>query len=242
MVLVIRRTARALLPSTARRRVRQLVDGAGWLRLKRMPAESLRERDRESWRAQSPDNDLTWGVGLSGDAFVAKALHYGVGGGTILEVGPGYGRLPSAALEQGVGFERWIGLDISPQNVDHLKQRFADARFDWRLADAETVELAESVDAIVSSLTLKHVFPTFEPLLANLCRKLRPGGLVVVDFIEGPHLRHFEPRRGNFLRSYTRDEIEEIFGRCGLAVEAFDYVDHSPEPEHRRLLVVGRSG
>jgi glycosyltransferase involved in cell wall biosynthesis/SAM-dependent methyltransferase len=236
-----RRAARALLPDTTRRRVRRAVDSARWQWLKRVPADSLRERDRESWRAQSPDNELTWGVDLKGDAFVAKAVEYGVGGGTILEVGPGYGRLPAAALEKGVAFERWIGLDISPQNVEHLEQRFDDSRFEWRLTDAETVELPETVDAIMSSLTLKHVFPTFEKLLANLTRALGPGGVVVVDFMEGDHLRHFEGHRGNFLRSYTRDEIAEIFGRCGLSVEAFDYVDHSPDPEHRRLLAVGRS-
>jgi SAM-dependent methyltransferase len=205
----------------------------------RLPRSDLQERERASWRAETPDAGLTWGVELSGDAFVEKAREHGVGG-RILEVGPGYGRLPEAAVRLGIPFQRWIGLDLSPQNVAHLEGRFRDDRFEFITGDAEAVQLSEPVDAIVSSLTFKHVFPTFERLLANLSTNLEPGGLVVIDLIEGEHMRHFEALRGNFIRSYSRKEIAEIFGRCGLVVDAFDYVDHSPASEHRRLLVVGR--
>lgn len=239
--LMQQRVAPTVLTPRVRRLLRAVVDRTGWIWLQLRPRDELQARDRQSWASQSPTEGLTWGVQIKGDAFVEKAHQHGLRG-TVLEIGPGYGRLPEAALRLSVPFERWIGLDISPQNVEHLERRFGDdGRFRFVLGDAEKVEIADKVDTIVSSLTLKHVFPTFQEVLRNVARTLEPGGTVIVDFIEGEHLRHFEPLRGNFIRSYSRKEIAEIFGRCGLSVEAFDYVDHSPDPEHRRLLAVGRS-
>jgi hypothetical protein len=53
---------------------------------------------------------------------------------------------------------------------------------------------------------------TFEAAMANLVRWLSDDGLVVIDLLEGNEWHHFElPGRGNFIRSYTRSEVEEIF-------------------------------
>jgi glycosyltransferase involved in cell wall biosynthesis/SAM-dependent methyltransferase len=234
-----RRAAGRVIPAGLRRHLRRLADRIGWWWLRRLPRGELKARERASWRDESPGSGLTWVADITGDAFIEKARSYGLGG-TVLEIGPGYGRLPEAAARLDAPFRRWIGVDLSPHNVAHLEQRFGDERFRFMAADAETLTLDERVDAIVSSLTLKHVFPTFEAVLRNLSAILQPDGVVIIDLIEGSHLRHFEPLRGNFIRSYERPEIAEIFGRCGLRVEAFDNVDHSDAPEHRRLLVVGR--
>lgn len=54
-----------------------------------------RERVRQLWSASRPTETLTWGKLISGDAFVAAAERYGVFAPdhSILEIGPGYGRL-----------------------------------------------------------------------------------------------------------------------------------------------------
>ncbi|HEY0633501.1 MAG TPA: class I SAM-dependent methyltransferase [Thermoleophilaceae bacterium] len=172
-------------------------------------------------------------MSLTGDAFIAKAVEYGLHG-TVLEVGPGYGRLLESAIRLGAPFDSWIGLDLSPQNVEHLSARWPEQRF--IVGDAEKVDVGEPVDTIVSSLTLKHVYPTFEPLLANLVTNLSGDGVVVIDLIEGRHLRHFEPGRGNFIRSYSQSQVRDLFGRCGLSA-SFDRVTHAPGWE--RMLAVG---
>jgi SAM-dependent methyltransferase len=222
------------IPPAVRRTARRLVDSAGWLRLKAAPEGELRAQARASWTNMPPDPGLTWGLELTGDAFVTKAVEHGLHG-TVLEVGPGYGRLLEAATRLDAPFESWIGVDLSPQNVEHLRDRWPEHEF--VVGDAETIAVDERVDTIVSSLTFKHVFPTFEKLLQNLARILAPDGLVVIDLIEGQHLRHFEPERRNFIRSYSRSEIQQIFTRCGLSA-TFDYVEHAPG--WARLLVVGR--
>jgi SAM-dependent methyltransferase len=217
-----------------RRTARRLVDTAGWLWLKTKPEAELREQARDSWKDLPPDPALTWGLELTGDAFITKAVEYGLHG-TVLEVGPGYGRLLEAAQRLGAPFDKWVGIDLSPQNVEHLQSRWPEHRFE--VADAETITIEEPVDTIVSSLTLKHVFPSFEKLLHNLTRSLAGDGVVVIDLIEGQHLRHFEPERRNFIRSYSTSQVRDIFDRCGLSA-TFDRVEHAPGWE--RLLVAGR--
>jgi SAM-dependent methyltransferase len=231
------RSARELVPDPLKPPLRRLE--ASLLALR--SGERLRDRSRMPWRRAEPNAALTWGRDLDGHAFVSKATDHGAfaNGGTILEIGPGYGRLLASALESGAPFERWIGVDISETNVAHLRERFDDPRAEFVLADAEDFEPPAALDAILSSLTLKHFFPTFEAALRNLASKLNKGGMVVVDLIEGEHLRHFEGDGETFVRWYTRDEVTAIFDRCGLDA-SFDYVDHDDDPAHRRLLAVGR--
>lgn len=231
------RSVRQLVPEPLKPPLRRLE--ATLLELR--PGDRLHERSRMRWRRARPDAILTWGRDLTGHAFIEKAAAHGAfaSGGTVLEIGPGYGRLLASALESEAPFARWIGVDLSEQNVAHLRQRFDDPRAEFVVADAEEYEPPAGIDAILSSLTLKHFYPSFEAALRNLAARLTPDGVVVVDLIEGEHLRHFESDRETFIRWYTRDEVTAIFDACGLDA-TFDYVDHDEDPAHRRLLAVGR--
>jgi SAM-dependent methyltransferase len=197
------------------------------------------DRSRRRWRAAKPDARLTWGARPTGDAFVAKAAEYGAfgPGRTVVEIGPGYGRLLTACLEAGVELGSYIGVDLAEENVVHLRERFPQEEVRFICADVETVELGEDVDSVMSSLTFKHLFPSFEAALANLARQLRAGGTVVFDLIEGQR-RYFEEDGVTYIRWYSRAEVEEILGRVGLERVAFDEVRHLPELT--RLLVVAR--
>ena len=192
----------------------------------------LKNRSQERWVEAEPDKVLTFDRELTGDAFVRAAERHGAfgAGRTIVEIGPGYGRLADAAERLGVEFERWVGVDLSEKNVAALSSRFGD-RFEWIVADAETAQV--SGDTLVSSLTFKHFYPAFEAALCNLAPKVER---VVIDLLEGEG-RWFEQWDGRtYIRQYTRAEVEQIFGRCGLRVQAFDTVEH--DADHRRLLVV----
>jgi SAM-dependent methyltransferase len=99
------------------------------------------------------------------------------------------------------------------------------------------VQLPSSADTVLSSLTFKHLFPSFEVALSNLGRQLNPNGVAIIDFIEGER-RYFQEDGVTYIRWYTRPEIEEIVSRAGMSVEAFDEVHHAPG--WTRLLVVAR--
>jgi SAM-dependent methyltransferase len=201
--------------------------------------EQLWERSRVRWRATKPTTGLTWGIELDGGPFVSKAAEHGAVGPTrrVLEVGPGYGRLLAACLERGDSFSSYVGVDLSEDNVRHLRERFSQDNITFVNADVETVEVDEPVDAVISSLTFKHLFPSFEAALTNLSGQLRPGGVVAFDLIEGRR-RYFQDDGVTYIRWYARDEIESILAATGLDLVTFDEVRHLPDLT--RLLVVAR--
>ena len=163
------------------------------------------ERSKRRWREAAPDPGLTWGHQVSGEPAVAAADRHGIFGPdlTVVEIGPGYGRILGAALRRGVEFRRYIGVDLSEENVRHLRAEFADPRIEIVHGDAESIEFGEQIDSVYSFLTFKHIYPTFATALANLGRQLRPGGTIAFDLIEGS--REYVHRDNHtFMREYTR--------------------------------------
>jgi SAM-dependent methyltransferase len=211
----------------------------GWLRDRLGLRGEAWERSRRRWRSAQPTASLTWDAEINGEEFIAKAERYGAfgAGRTILEVGPGYGRLLASCLERGVEFDAYMGIDLSADNVAHLQERFRDNGVRFLVADVESVRLPDPVDAIISSLTFKHLFPSFEAGLRNLAPQLSAGGVAIFDLIEGER-RYFEEDGVTYIRWYERPEIERILTAAGLELVAFDEVRHLPEMP--RLLVVAR--
>ncbi len=201
--------------------------------------EEAWERSRTRWRASEPTVNLTWDVELTGEAFVDRAEHHvAFGEGRhIVEVGPGYGRLLSTIVQRELPFGRYTGVDLSQRNVEHLSRKFADPRISFVQEDAEQARFEEPVDTVLSSLTFKHLFPSFERALSNLAEQMTPGGVVLFDLIEGSR-RFFEDDDLTYIRWYERGEVEELLGRCGLELEDFEEVRH--HPSLARLLAVGR--
>lgn len=195
------------------------------------------ERARTRWRHASPTENLTWGIALAGQPFIDKAEAYEAFGPqrSILEIGPGYGRLLNATLERQYPFRKYTGIDLSAENVAYLGRRFPDERIRFIEGDAELAQFDDTFDTILSSLTLKHFFPTCERALANLTRSMRPGGRLIFDLIEGEKTV-FESDMVTYVRWYTKDEILSMLDRIGLVHVAFDQVDHAPG--YSRLLVV----
>jgi SAM-dependent methyltransferase len=218
--------------------VSQTVAALDRRRLRRVEeAGAVGERSKARWREARPDPGLTWGEAVSGEPAVEAADRHGVFGAekTVLEVGPGYGRVLGAALRRGVEFRRYIGLDLSDGNVRHLREEFDDPRVEIVHGDAESVVLDEPVDGVLSFLTFKHIYPSFSPALANLGRQLRPGGRIVFDLIEGSR-EYFHRDQVTFMREYTRAEVSEIVRGASLELVAIDRVEHAPG--RSRMLVV----
>ncbi len=136
--------------------------------------KELVETARTRWRESPPDSHLTWGKTLEGDNFIQKVAAYGGFGRdkSVMEVGPGYGRLLKALLRNRMPFKDYLGIDISEKNVAHLKGAFPVPNIDFVRADIETFSLDRSFDLFYSSLTLKHFFPSFEAALRNVSSRL----------------------------------------------------------------------
>jgi SAM-dependent methyltransferase len=209
-------------------------------RLRRLEAAGAAgERSKSRWREAPPDPGLTWGVQVSGEPAVEAAERFGVfgPGRAVLEIGPGYGRILDAALRREVEFRRYVGLDLSEDNVSHLRARFGDPRVEFVHGDVESFSLDEPIDAAISFLTFKHIYPTFQAALENLRRQLRPGGQVVFDLIEGSR-EYFHRDQVTFMREYTRAQAEQIVRAASLELVAIDQVEHAPG--RTRMLVVAR--
>lgn len=201
----------------------------------------LRELSQVRWSRAEPTVDLTWGKRLSGDAFIAKAAQYAgfSPDKTILEIGPGYGRLLRSCLDARIPFARYCAVDLSPGNCEYLTRMFDSPDIRIIHADAESVLLDSRIDIVMSSLTFKHLFPTFESTLANLSRQANPGAVFVFDLKEGAQ-EYFEPDGVTFIREYTKHEVVTILERVGLRLRAFDTVKHAAG--FARLLVVATPG
>jgi SAM-dependent methyltransferase len=197
-------------------------------------------RSQSRWRAARPEVDLTWNESLSGQPFVAKiAQHANLDERTrLLEIGPGYGRLLNAYLEQGLPFASYTGLDLSEHNVAYLTDRFAsDPRISFIQGEVSSAEVPE-FDVGYSSLVFKHFYPTFEPALVNLARSLSDHGLLVFDLLEGKRT-YFEHDDTTYVHCYEPDDVTPIVAAAGLRVRDFDHVEHGPG-QIRLLVVAGR--
>lgn len=201
--------------------------------------EETIERAKMRWRNTKPSVALTWGRQLSGDSFIAKASSYGVFAKdrNIIEIGPGYGRLLKSVLQHKLPFGNYLGVDISPQNVQHLRAELAAPNINFVNADAEEFITNEQFHVLISSLTLKHIFPTFEKALNNISALLADDAMVVIDLVEGD-ASYFEEDGMTYIRAYQRPEVTQILAQSGIDVVAFDEVQH--DNDYRRLLVVGK--
>lgn len=207
-------------------------------RLKRLErTNDAPELAKSRWRATAPGPGLTWGKELTGDAFVDRAVaHHAFGPERmVLEIGPGYGRILRTCLERSLPFHRWVGLDLSAEHVRHLSREFPDPRIEFIEGDAESARLDTPVDTVISSLTFKHIYPSFELALRNIAGQLSERGLVLFDLIEGSR-RYFERDEITYIREYSREEVRKLLARAPLELVGFDTVAH--DPEHVRLLVV----
>jgi SAM-dependent methyltransferase len=233
-------------------------------------ASNPHARSRLRWRSSSPSLGLTWGAVITGDAFIEKVNAYAAPDDStaILEVGPGYGRLLKSLLASGIAFRAYHAVDISATTIAELGASFPGPKLSFQQADVETASFdGGPFDLVYSSLTFKHLYPSFEAALVNIARQMSSGGMVIFDVPEDEDPSrwdrvlhdpvwlkergmtadeiargvrgYFEPGdQVTFIRLYTKPEIAQILRRSGLDLVTIDEVWHTPEQV--RMLVVGR--
>jgi trans-aconitate 2-methyltransferase len=97
---------------------------------------------------------------------------------TVLDVGCGTGRVTETLLAL-VPRGRVLAVDASAQMVELARRRLGERAEVW-CEDALELELAEPVDAIISTAAL-HWVPDHDRLWRRLAAALRPGGLLEVQ-------------------------------------------------------------
>lgn len=101
---------------------------------------------------------------------------------SALDVGCGGGSL---AFELARLFDRVVAIDISGPMLELARRKRPAPNIDYRLGDANDLDVAGSFDAVVSRNALHYVDDLPETLL-QLRSLLRPGGrLIVVDLVKG---------------------------------------------------------
>jgi trans-aconitate 2-methyltransferase len=104
---------------------------------------------------------------------------------TVLDAGCGSGRVTQALLER-LPRGKVIAVDASPSMIDAATERFAelarsgDERLELRLADLLELDLAQRVDAVLSTATF-HWIAEHERLFGRLRSLLREGGQLVAQ-------------------------------------------------------------
>jgi trans-aconitate 2-methyltransferase len=150
---------------------------------------------------------------------------------TVLDAGCGSGRVTEALIER-LPRGRVIALDESPSMVAAARERLG-PDVDVRVGDLLELELAEPVDAVLSTATF-HWIADHERLFARLRAALRPGGRLVAQCGgEG----NIDVLRGKANEVLSHDPYAEHFAGWRAP---WNYA--GPRQTHERLLAAGFSG
>ncbi len=147
-------------------------------------------------------------------------------GGTLLEIGSGYGVRVRRLIDAGAlrRFDRIILSDVSPQRVERARTYVPEATA--IVADAERLPVSDhSVDFVLSDQVIEHV-PSDAAMAAEIRRVLRPGGLAFVgSVVKRPWAWYFYRNGGQWrldpthVREYPSPEAyRAVFSGAGLNV------------------------
>ena len=157
---------------------------------------------------------------------------------TVLEIGCGYGRIPLyLGREHNLTWKTYCAVDISETMLRRLleyRARFAlvpSGRLYPVCVSADALPLEDnSVDLVLTSAVFLHMGKSFvERTVAEVARVLKPGGAFVFD-VSFPNARNpssylprMKPKRlrsPNFLKYWTRDEVQRLIRESGLEAKS----------------------
>jgi SAM-dependent methyltransferase len=172
------------------------------------------------WKADEPAAGLTWGVMMDGKSLWSIYLRTRsfAPSDRVLEIGPGYGRLLTTALEASVPFDDYVGVEMSPVRVKTLKKKFSDGRVKFKVGDVNIWRGNREFDVVICSSTFEHLFPDCRKALINLRSQVAAGAHLFIDFIGTEATSAgFEPTN-TFVRCYRSEELRSLFAECGYSV------------------------
>lgn len=177
----------------------------GWRvasRYRSLPCPSLL-----AWMVEGPLVDRVAGTNVTLERLSLQP------GQTVLEVGPGPGRLLVPASFRVLPGGRAIGIDIQSKMIERLKRRAAEkgaTNLTALVGDATSLKLdRETVDVAILCTVLGEI-PDRAAALAECFRVLRPGGLLSITEIRGdPHYQ-------------SRAKVQQLAGQAGFELERIE--------------------
>ena len=175
-------------------------------------------------------------------ALLACLIEQAGQGMPIADVGCGPGHV--AAWIAGRGGAA-VGIDLSAGMVAAGRRAYPDTEFregDFLDLPARDGEFG----AVVAFYSIIHLEPgELAPAFAEICRVLRPGGLVLVSFHVGSEVRHLDQWWGQDVdvdfRFLEVADVAEAMERAGFSVEArLERTSYAGEVDTRRGYLLGR--
>jgi SAM-dependent methyltransferase len=202
--------------------------------------EQLLDLSQTRWRGDESDVALTWGVRMSGDAFIQVIeQHFTFENSVIVEIGPGYGRILEALLKRSAPFRRYVGLELSEARLARLREEFRDPRIEFHQADVlSRVDLDVTADLTFSSAVFEHLYPDFGRALRTIATFTRPGGFAVIDFIRddrdpGKAAAWFADE--TYIRMYSMPQLEALFTRNGFSIIHSERISFGGDAANREI-------
>lgn len=159
--------------------------------------------DTDYWDNIWNESDLRTLHACQRTGFLVRLLsHYLPSGRAVLEAGCGDGRIVLQLTNQGY---HATGIDFAPKIIDKLNALFPELPIFQRDV-RQTGFDSESFDGYVSIGVIEHFTDTFEPVLREAHRILKPGGHAFVTFPYMSPLRRWKARLGFYEQRSSLDE------------------------------------
>jgi SAM-dependent methyltransferase len=180
---------------------------------------SVWERDWD-WSRQGEEWSDWWGgTQALWSAVIAPRIQPFVPTGTILEIGPGYGRWSDFLKDL---CDRLVLVDLTEGCVAHCRERFAgETNIEYHVNDGRSLAMVQdrSVDFAFSFDSLVHAeADVVGDYLRQLGRKLKPDG---VGFIHHSNLARY--RRAVRLARMTPESVRRRLVKAGAMVNIYSW-------------------
>ncbi len=104
-----------------------------------------------------------------------------ISGGDILDVGTQDGDFITTLMKTLRGYNSFVGIDISADDLKKARERFKDAPVDLMEMNAETMSFPDNhFDTVCISYSIHHL-ENIDTVLAEMHRVLRPGGNFIIQ-------------------------------------------------------------
>lgn len=154
------------------------------------------------------------------------------GRGRALEIGVGTGALAVPLAERGLDV---LGIDLSPAMLERLRTK--SATLPVAAADATALPFADGAFGGAFARWVLHLVPAWRDAVAELCRVVEPGGVVVLE--PGGYRGHWlevwqriETELGAAVRLVGLDVTRDGYGELDAAFAA-----HGAEPRDAVTIV-----
>ena len=195
-----------------------------------------RARAQAQWCEPGPEHQIPRGEGPFLER-LETSVHFHPGL-RILEVGSGAGNLLEHLRRRKRYFSSYWGLDLCRTKVEALHSRLASPKIRFLTGDACTYPFPAQFDVVVASSVCESLFPSFLPMLQNVCRVLVPGGLLAFDLAvqdDRASISRAEWNGDRWLRLYSQLEIRRLLSEAGM--ELLDFSTYANAPTEHRMMV-----